>query len=360
MNERRKFVQKLLCGAFAAVTLPAFGSAFVHPLDKSALPARTPGSGAFLGIARAGNRLVAVGSRGQIVYSDDLGKSWLQGQVPTGVDLVALTFADERTGWAVGHGGAILHTSDGGQSWGLQLDGRKAGELAIEHLRALPTPDTEEARLALDRMIDNEVWMQESGGTQPFMDVFFSDKAVGYVVGTFNRIFRTTDGGQSWASWSDRVDNPQGLHFNAVTGSAGEVYLAGEQGSVWRLSADSSRFELVQTPYIGTLFGLSLIAPGVLLAYGMRGNVFLTTNAGNEWSQVNLPTQAGVTDGILCADGTVVLATQAGTLERSSDNGKTFSTVETKRPMPYYGIVESASGEFVLVGAAGIRAEQVG
>lgn len=69
--------------------------------------------------AQARQRLVAVGDHGVIVLSDD-GATWRQAHsVPVDGLLTALSFVDERQGWAVGHGGVVLHTEDGGETWAL-------------------------------------------------------------------------------------------------------------------------------------------------------------------------------------------------------------------------------------------------
>ncbi|MFU7548446.1 YCF48-related protein, partial [Pseudomonas paraeruginosa] len=44
---------------------------------------------------------------------------------PVSSDLVQVRFSDERNGWIVGHDSVLLHTSDGGDSWQIQLDGRR-------------------------------------------------------------------------------------------------------------------------------------------------------------------------------------------------------------------------------------------
>src|SRR5437868_2175092 len=91
----------------------SLGGAFVHPSDEpaliSALAARSP----LLAIERAGNRVVAVGLRGHIVYSDDSGATWRQALVPVSVDLLGVSFPSPKVGWAVGHGGVVLATRDG-------------------------------------------------------------------------------------------------------------------------------------------------------------------------------------------------------------------------------------------------------
>src|SRR5690606_5595684 len=71
-------------------------------------------------IDAAGDRLVAVGSRGHIPLSTDGGALWKQVAVPVRGLLTDVRFVDAQTGWAVGHDATILKTTDGGDSWTLQ------------------------------------------------------------------------------------------------------------------------------------------------------------------------------------------------------------------------------------------------
>ena len=102
----------------------AAGAGFQDPLAVPAQPSALASRSLLQGVARAGQRLVAVGQRGHIVHSSDGGGTWQQAKVPVSSDLTAVFFASERKGWAVGHDGVILHTTDGGLSWTLQFDGR--------------------------------------------------------------------------------------------------------------------------------------------------------------------------------------------------------------------------------------------
>src|SRR5690606_13540205 len=74
----------------------------------------------YVDLARAGDRVVAVGDRGHIIYSDDEGQHWRQAETPTSVLLTAVCFADAEHGWAVGHDAVVLGTRDGGATWVLQ------------------------------------------------------------------------------------------------------------------------------------------------------------------------------------------------------------------------------------------------
>jgi len=71
-----------------------------------------------IGIAAAGERLVAVGERGHVLLSDDRGRTWAQADsVPTQALLTGVCFIDARRGIVVGHDEVILTTQDAGRTW---------------------------------------------------------------------------------------------------------------------------------------------------------------------------------------------------------------------------------------------------
>ncbi|AYH45077.1 YCF48-related protein [Azoarcus sp. DN11] len=339
-------------GAMLAASQPAAAWTFVGPLDRPAVASTLAPQSPMLAVAAAGNRLVAVGQRGHIVYSDDRGSTWKQAEVPVATDLVAVTFPTEKLGWAVGHGGVILHSSDGGAHWIKQLDGKQSAEIAVRYLEAQVETNPE-----LATYVAREKRLQQDGGTQPLMAVFFENETSGYVVGTFNRIFRTLDGGKTWTPLMDRTDNPDELHFYAVVGDRQAVYVAGEGGLVLRFDAGKSRFVARPLPYQGSVFGLLKLESDTLLAFGLRGSLFRSANDGGSWEKVALGTSAGITSGVVLPGGEVLLATQGGEVLRSVDQGKSFTEVKPALPMAYYGIVGQPQGGVVLAGSEGVRVD---
>ena len=363
MNDRSSWPAPLLLRvAFASAALLGLGGAgFQGPLEQPALQSPIAATSPLLALARAGERLVAVGQRGVIVVSDDRGGHWRQAEVPVGSDLVALSFASPESGWAVGHGGVVLRSDDGGQRWVRQFDGHAASRLAIAFFEERAKADPSAARL-----LQRERSLAQAGGTQAFLDVMFDSPRNGFVVGTFNRIFRTTDGGATWVPWMDRVDNPKELHFYAVRKIGERVYLAGEQGMVWRLDAGAERFVAIQTPYAGTLFGIVDAGQGAeraVLVFGMRGALYRSSDAGSSWQAIDSGSPAGIVGGERLADGRVVLATLAGGMSLSRDQGRSFAAQPTAAPMPYFGLAAlPASGRNAavgigLVGSEGVRIE---
>ncbi|MGY4527285.1 WD40/YVTN/BNR-like repeat-containing protein [Pseudomonas sp. TE21394] len=296
---------------------------FTDVLDLPAMPTALAASSTLRDVTLAGQRLVAVGPRGHIVYSDDHGARWQQAQVPVSADLNAVSFASAELGWAVGHDGVVLHSRDGGVHWHKQLDGRLLAE-------RLPG----------------------SGSDNALLDVWFSDARNGYAVGLFNLLLHTTDGGEHWQPWLGHGDNPQDLHLTSLAAIGEELYITGEQGLL--LKRDGERFIRVATPYAGTLFG-ALGKPGLLLVYGLRGHVYRSTDGGQHWQ----PVSTGITTSISAAgvdrEGTLWLASQAGDLLFSRDDGASFSPVPQSTRGPVTALAIDTGNGLVLVGERGVR-----
>ena len=331
-----------------ASALPSAAATFVDPLDAPALPSHMAQHSRLAAVARAGNRLVAVGQRGHILVSDDAGKSWRQAAVPLSSDLVAVNFPTAMKGWAVGHDGVVLHSADGGLSWVKQLDGKRAAEAVVAYYQKLAEPDAA-------RLQDEAQRLLQEGADKPLLDVLFVDEREGFVVGAFNLALHTKDGGKTWEPLIDRTANELGLHLYGMVQAGNELYLVGEQGLLRRWERKQERFVTLASPYKGSFFGI-VARDATLIAYGMRGNVLRSDDGGQNWRALRSHASDGITAGTVLADGRVVLVTQGGQMLLSKDGGESFSSVKVKTRMAYFGVAPIANG-VVVVGAAGIAVE---
>lgn len=339
------------------------------PALKAPMAART----LLLSITQAGDRLVAVGEHGNIVYSDDHGKHWEQANVPVSTNLTAVTFMGPQLGWAVGHHGVILGTTDGGLTWTLLFDGMQAGEQVIKAAQveyeaaeaALETAAEGEREAVLERLdladlaLGDALASIEFGPAQPLMDVWFGSETEGLVVGSYGQIFRTVDGGQTWTLWKHKIDNPNNYHFYGIKETEGGIlYLVGEQGGIFRSTDRGQSWTALNSPYHGSFYGaLTTTYAGeeVLLVYGFNGHLYRSTDAGDTWQQIESSTRRSINDGLVMDDGSLVLVGNNGVVLRSTDGGKNFSMKIDVLERPFVSIIGVDGDKLAMVGITGVR-----
>lgn len=310
-------------------------------VERPAVMVQRPASSVLLGAANAGQRTVAVGERGVLIVSDDGGAQWRQVALPTSVTLTAVRFADARHGVAVGHGGTVLTSADGGDTWTRRLDGQRLAQLALQAAQR----GGDAARIR-----DAERLLAE-GADKPFLDVLVWDAKRFLAVGAFGLAFATEDGGQTWASWMERLPNPKGMHIYVARRAGDSVLLAGEQGLLLRSGDNGQTFEALASPYAGSWFTAEVSGKEMLLA-GLRGNVWRSNDGGNEWAQIANPRPASITAS-LAMGSELLLANQAGQVLRLQ--GEALQPLDTPPQAPLAGLVASG-GQLLGLGVNGIHA----
>ena len=351
MNACLAVATLLVAAVTAPLAGPVAGAGFADVLDTPAQASPLASRGLMQAVARAGNRLVAVGQRGHVVVSTDEGRTWKQSIIPVSSDLTAVYFVDAMDGWTVGHDGVVLHTADGGESWQLQLDGRKANDMLVAAMerKVAAEPASESAKALL---AEAKRYM-EQGADKPFLDVWFADARNGYVVGAYNLIFRTADGGKTWEPWFDRTDNPKFFNLYSIRPAAGDVYIAGEGGLMLKLDTTAQRFKALAVPYKGSFFGVAA-AGNAVLAFGLRGNVWRSDNGGIAWTKVEAGLPAAIVGAASAAGGAILLADAGGRIAASLDGGRSFTPIAVKPSMPVTSFAVLGDGRFVLAGPRGI------
>jgi photosystem II stability/assembly factor-like uncharacterized protein len=337
-----------------AGSTPKFRDVLDTPALKSALAAKS----LLNGIAMAGKRLVSVGQRGHILYSDDGGKNWTQVEVPVSSDLVAVYFPTPEKGWAVGHDGVVLHSADSGLTWVKQFDGSAAARVVRSYYAAHPPADRpggSEAGSGLNEYIKRFV---QEGADKHFLDVWFDNETDGYIVGSFNTIFHTTDGGRNWQPWFERTEN-QGLsHLYAIRRIGQDLFISGEQGLVLKLDPVAGMFRRIKVPYQGTFFGVTGRA-GAVLVFGMRGQLFRSDNGGRSWQKVETGVPVGLTGSTVTKDGRLVLVSQGGDVLVSKDGGLSFQVAKVEKALPAAAVAAFGEDTLVLVGFGGVAVQSI-
>ena len=303
----------LLCLAAGLLNAQDQEAAEMVP-DRASLIARLAPKSLLLDVAQAEGLYVAVGERGHVVTSVDQGASWTQQPTPTQATLTGVQMHNKQLGWAVGHDETILKTQDGGSSW------RK--------VRYAP----EEQR--------------------PFLDILFLDQNNGLAIGAYGLLMASSDGGDNWES--KQVSEEDDFHLNHITRSdSGLLYIAAEAGAFYRSRDQGLAWESLAPPYEGSFFGCLPLEGDSLLLFGLRGNMFRSDDAGDNWTRIQVGTEAMLTQGLRLADGRVVVAGLAGTL--LVGDGNQFVLHQQANRLGISALVPAGNNRLMLVGQGGVR-----
>ncbi len=254
-----------------------------------------------------------VGARGRVLVSHPKYPNlWSPRDSGTKQLLTCLSFVDDRRGWAAGHGGIIVHTADGGNTWQIQ--------------RA------------------------SSAENQPLLDIQFLSPEVGYACGAYDTFLSTADGGKTWTLSAPGSDN---IYNSLAFLDEENGYLVGEFGTVLRTTDGGKSWEQLDLGgFQGSLFGITLLSPQSILVYGIAGKVLRSEDGGRQWQDVSADQAKSLFRGAVNGEK-VVLVGASGTRLVSEDGGKTFTKNLDKDFISFAGVGAHPRGGFVCLGERG-------
>ena len=292
------------------------------PAELQQLPARATSYATnemLLAATRAGDRLVAVGDHGTVVISDDGGRTFRQAKsVPTRATLTSVSFADKYNGWAAGHWGTILHTTDGGETWTLQ--------------RTDTTTD------------------------RPLFAIHAADASHIVAAGLWSLVVVSDDAGGRWQEVQLPSPPDGGRADRNLLGAfsdAKNLYLAAERGLVLRSADFGKTWSYLATGYKGSFWAGIALKDGVLLVGGLRGTIYRSADAGKTWQAIDSATKSSITGFAETADGIIAVALD-GVVLTSADRGRTFSSRQRDDHTSLTAVVANSVGKPVAFSMAGL------
>ena len=306
-----------------ATGLPALTSA--QPQSRAAAAsgeARHPAplyplasEGLLLDLARAGDRIVAVGDHGSVVVSDDEGVSWTQASVPVQSMLTSVAFADAARGWAGGHGGVFPSTTDVGLTW-----------------ERVETPTVED---------------------DSFLDILTPSRQHIITVGAYGLFCESHDGG---ATWKIRYVLEDDMHINRLFFTrTGKILLAGESGCLAVSTDTGATWNPITSPYEGSLYGLIELTGGRWLIHGLRGHVYISDDRGATWHRVPIEQEVLLMAGIEISPGKVVLIGHGGWVFVSVNGGTTFTARKPDGLSSVSELLNSGPDSLICAGIDGVQ-----
>lgn len=232
---------------------------------------------------------------------------WARQQSNTMAWLHAVYFLDAQRGWAVGSGGALLHTEDGGETWvvmrrptrdalrDVYFADEERGWLVCERSIYL-LKEKDEPRTYLMNTVDGGRSWRRVNVTARDVDTrlvraLFTRDGRGWAFGEAGALYTTYDGGRSWVR--QRVPTRHlllgGAFLNAeegwLVGAGATLLQTSDGGETWRAGAITgltAQVRFTAVSFVDRLRGW---------AVGSQGRVFATTDGGIRWR----PQVSGVT-----------------------------------------------------------------
>jgi photosystem II stability/assembly factor-like uncharacterized protein len=272
-----------------------------------------------LSATKAGNRIVTVGEHGNILLSDDEGRSFRQAKnVPTRTTLTSVSFVDAQNGWAAGQWGVILHTVDGGETWSLQRS--------------------------------------DTGADRPLFSILFLDKEHGFAVGLWSLMLETKDGGKSWLEVTVPVPPEGGKAdrnlFQIFANDGGALFIVGERGTVMSSVDKGLTWQYVNTAYKGSFWTGTALKDGTIVVAGLRGTIYRSIDNGKTWVLSKTDNKSSIT-WIAEIGSTIYGVGLDGITIESKDDGVTFSMVQREDRLPLTALVSNSNGKIIKMSKSG-------
>ena len=318
-SKNMRVIPAILCLLLAAAGANSWAAEAANsgwPTNRSAqLRRQAAGTAMLAATSTAGGRIVAVGDHGVILLSDD-GKQYRQARsVPTRTMLTSVTFIDRNTGWAAGHDGVVLKTTDGGEHWNL--------------LR------------------------QQYGQEQPILSIWFGDADKGLAVGLFGMALGTSDGGATWNEIKLSNGDAADRHlYRIVATASGALLIMAEAGTVFRSEDGGKHWDVIDSGEKGSLWSAAAFSENgasTVVAVGMRGHIIRSTDDGKSWQAVASGTTQSLTDITQLSGRELAAGGMGGTVLRSTDGGRHFTLEHSAGDEPITALLKAPDGKGALL-----------
>jgi photosystem II stability/assembly factor-like uncharacterized protein len=206
-------LQPTCTDSVSRIIVPSGPHTIVHPPEGGFYAVAVLDRYNIWAVGREGDHLSA-NRHAVILNSTDFGYTWMRKAIVPNQELLNIYFSNSLNGWAVGWGGLILRTTDGGNTWT-----RQKPPVGDEYLKSVMFISDKKGWVigfngqVLRTSDGGSSWrsqMLPAGWTgrefRGWLNNFsFADEYNGWVVGDQNQIYQSTDGGASWQSRSSQV-----------------------------------------------------------------------------------------------------------------------------------------------------------
>ena len=273
------------CCLLAAAVLLASGCESPLILDEVEKALQNPirRTDNFQAISAFEQNIVAVGSSGVILLSQDDGATWQRQQIPSWPSFLDITSCSGGLFAALAFEGEVWLSNDHGATWTMS---KLSTEEAPQAIRCDPAGNLwvvgSFSTISTSRDGGANWELSSLDEDIIFTDIqFFDDRNI-YIAGEFGSLLKTSDAGANWEFMPSMPDEfyPQSMYFEDrdrgwVAGLGGVLLATGDGGQTWETQSTGS---------LVTLYTLAK-SNGQLFVTGGEGSIFRFD--GNSWLPVD-------------------------------------------------------------------------
>ena len=273
---------------------------------------------------------------------------------------------DEKHAWVVGHGGLILHTTDGGKIWTKRtIESESPADFLRIYFSSLDLgfitgslPARRGIRALLFMTRDGgKTWEAKDPGLRSLLTgIAMINEKVGFMVGSDNAYAQTADGGETWMGEIERVrlgekrydlwdiSFPSPTH-GWVVGSWGSIYHTPDGGQKWEDQYSGVDNDLRAVHFVDEKTGWTA---------GQEGIIFHTKDGGATWMQQQTNSYDNLNDIVFVDKQTGWAVGEFGIILYTTDGGQTWTRENTGTSTNLFGVDATGKNHCWAVGEWGL------
>ena len=202
----------------------------------------------------------------------------------TSAGLNDVHFINTSTGWAVGGGGTILKTTDGGTTWTAQTSGTTNALNGVFFINLNIGWIVGIKGTILKTTDGGTNWTLQTSGKEALKGVYFADANIGWIVGIKGTILKTTDGGTSWTAQASGTTNDLGKARSIYPADANNVWVVGDIGTILKTTDGGTTWTILTSGTTQNLRGVHFVDANTGWVTGNQGTILATENGGTTWT----------------------------------------------------------------------------
>ena len=189
-----------------------------------------------------------------------------------------IIFIDNLIGWAVGEGGRIYKTIDGGTNWTPQVSGINNEINSVNFINSLEGWCVSNVHELLKTIDGGTTWQKISfPGYLPIYSINFIDNLHGWALG-YKMIYKTSDGGLSWSNIEMEETYVKSFFISPTT-----AWAVGENSHIIKTTNGGDSWFYQQSGVNNNLTDVYFFNEQMGIAIGSGGTIIKTTDGGSTW-----------------------------------------------------------------------------